>query len=935
MLFVSHATTDDGFVNRIDEALKAAGIETWIDHKRLPVGGDWHNQIQENLIACDGGVIVLSPRYIGRPECINELRTLLDLPRPIFPALIETMTKEEFPYRLRTIQYANLARDFEGEMKRLIEAVNGGRTFLEDDASPEMQHLRTSHIKFTLNTSMAGFNIDKFVTLVAKLSDEGLQNIEVVYVGEGSVIVILGLPQNAADVIVSKAKESPELFDKYHLSSIALLSEEDVKSIAKTAKKVTRNYDDRYSTYVIPMQGREADLAQALDDLKQAPLFIVGVGGLGKSRLAAEIVQMGDYSGAVWLRVGDTTTSEELYRLLREHYGLEAITPPEKIIERVRQDGWLLVVIDNAEAIPDNKRPEFERLADQLALAQAAVIVTTRVMDWGIPKRKRSLEPSLLAVKDAARVVQAMADEFGIERDTAPFAEELAQAARLHPRLIELAVGKLDYETAGEIMHELRTLSHDVDEALSEMFRKTALQMEVHDPSATATLRRLVVCRGGFTREAAQAISGLDDDALRARLKTLIDYRFVRFNGERYSIDDLVRLAIGEDEDAHRAHFDYYLAHTQAVGGDQTKHDRYQKLAVESENMDAAFTWALETEPAQACWLAITCREFLNNRGRFADQMARFTVLEQRLADVSDERTRSAFYLSLGNVYSLDPFGALVDNLRRAIDAYQKALHFWSPRNEPLEYANVQSNLGNTYWRLATVEDPIKNLHQAIDSYQEALRFQPPETTPLYYAMTQTNLGNAYSDLAKIENKADNLRRAITAYHEALRFYTAEATPLYYATTQNNLGPAYAALATVEDHADNLHHAIIALQEALRFHTAEDAPLDYAAVHNNLGNVYRILAVLELREENLHLATIAYQEALRFRTAQAVPLDYAITEGNLGIAFKDSGDLHGAIACWREAEPYFRAAGYVAHADKIRHWIEDAEAQLAGSDSTP
>ena len=121
----------------------------------------------------------------------------------------------------------------------------------------------------------------------------------------------------------------------------------------KTGKRLTRNYDDRYTTYSIPMEGREADLAKALDELKQAPLFITGVGGLGKSRLAAAIVQTGDFSGAVWQRASDVSSPEEIYRLLREHYGLDATSAPAKVLERVHSDGRLLVVIDNAEAIPD------------------------------------------------------------------------------------------------------------------------------------------------------------------------------------------------------------------------------------------------------------------------------------------------------------------------------------------------------------------------------------------------------------------------------------------------------------------------------------------------------------------------------------------------------------------------------------------------------
>ena len=229
----------------------------------------------------------------------------------------------------------------------------------------------------------------------------------------------------------------------------------------------------------------------------------------------------------------------------------------------------------------------------------------------------------------------ATGERFRIERVLAPFPEAFAEAAYFNPRLIDLAVGKLNYEPPDEILRELRTLSHDVDEALNEMIRKTAEQMEAHDPGATLTLRRLAVCRGGFTWEAAQAISGLDNDPLIARMKTLIDYRFVRLKDDRYSIDDLVRLAVGEDEDARRTHFDYYKALAHAIGGDQTKHDRYQRLAIESENLDAAFALALVVNSREAVWLANDCFLFLTNRGRFSDLMTWFTALGQKIGGYS------------------------------------------------------------------------------------------------------------------------------------------------------------------------------------------------------------------------------------------------------------------------------------------------------------
>ncbi|HVO44026.1 MAG TPA: hypothetical protein VMT34_15465, partial [Aggregatilineales bacterium] len=122
--------------------------------------------------------------------------------------------------------------------------------------------------------------------------------------------------------------------------------------------------------------------------------------------------------------------------------------------------------------------------------------------------------------------------------------------------------------------------------------------------------------------------------------------------------------------------------------------------------------------------------------------------------------------------------------------------------------------------------------------------------------------------------------------------------------------------------------------EALRFRTPETAPLAYAMTQNNLDNAYRNLAGVEDQAENLRQAIVAHAEALRFRTPETAPLAYAMTQADLGLAHDDSGDLRAAVACWREAEPYYRAMDNVEDADLMLKWIADAEARLAGGEAT-
>jgi hypothetical protein len=60
-------------------------------------------------------------------------------------------------------------------------------------------------------------------------------------------------------------------------------------------------------------------------------------------------------------------------------------------------------------------------------------------------------------------------------------------------------------------------------------------------------------------------------------------------------------------------------------------------------------------------------------------------------------------------------------------------------------------------------------------------------------------------------------------------------------------------------------------------------------------------------------------------TPETAPPDFAETQRNRGVAQKESGNHPAAVACWREAEKYYRLIGAADDADKMRQWIAGAE----------
>lgn len=336
------------------------------------------------------------------------------------------------------------------------------------------------------------------------------------------------------------------------------------------ARPITGRIDRRLTC--IPISGRNEDIRIVKDKLRKGPTTIVGVGGLGKSRLAAEIVMTSEsIQGAIWHTAGDVSHPDEVIVLLRDHFGLEATASQRELLAQLRTHKRL-VVLDNAEAVPDERRSEYVKLVDDLHDAGGQVLLTSRT-EWEEIEMGSSHRPLTLTLEAAKKIVLDMQVAFETP-DLSSYTEDLANAARLHPRLIEWAVRQAKRFPLNKVVQDLHDLnSQRVQEALDEMIRKTMRQMVEQEGIETASaLKRLGVCRGGFTFEAAEAILELanDTDKLYTLLNALQSWQFVTFDGQRYDIDQLVREAVGEDETAHLIHYNYILnlarEHGQPVG---------------------------------------------------------------------------------------------------------------------------------------------------------------------------------------------------------------------------------------------------------------------------------------------------------------------------------------------------------------------------------
>ncbi|MBX3082540.1 MAG: tetratricopeptide repeat protein [Anaerolineae bacterium] len=727
-------------------------------------------------------------------------------------------------------------------------------------------------------------------------------------------------------------------------------------STRRTAR-VTGNYP--FGDLLYTLYGRDTDLSTVLNWLtptdRHVPVCMLrGIGGVGKTRLAVEIVDRLDLpNGAIWFAFDSAQPTEanspdRLADLIRTHFNLPAGTSDAAWSALNGRD--TLVVLDNAEDCPASQREGFARRLKSLQSGPRVLITSRHAWDELDFCPERDLHAPSPA--DGVKILTRMAEVRDYTAKLAGHADQLAQAARYHPRLMLYAVGWLKANPPQAVIKALETLKgKEVEKALAEMVGRTLDQMTAQEGSEPlAALRRLNVTRGGFDYEAAEALLADQSaaDPLLSVLTTLAAWNLIEFDGSRYNIDPLVVRTAGEDDGARAIHCDHFLMRA------KRQHERqdYAALEPDAANLEAAFQWTISRQVAdQAIELAQYGGQFLLNRGRIQQkfdwaQQALILTDKQKNSEGSSGisgrswkntvifrillrplkrlLSRSELWAraqnNLGNAYSdLSQVEERTDNLRRAIHAYQAALIYRTPATAPLDYAMTQNNLATAYSDLSEVEEWTDNLRRAIHAYQAALIYYTPTVAPLHYAMTQNNLGNAYRDLSEVEERTDNLRRAIHAYQAALTYSTPTTAPLEYARTQNNLGNAYRDLSEVEERTDNLRRAIHAYQAALIYRTPATAPLDYAMTQNNLGVAYSNLSEVEERADNLRRAIQAYQAALTYRTPTAAPLEYAQTQRNLGNALWNMDSHADACACWHEAERYCRQMGMLDWAN----WMAD------------
>lgn len=467
--------------------------------------------------------------------------------------------------------------------------------------------------------------------------------------------------------------------------------------------------------------GRRAELRGIAASLASSRLVtLVGLGGVGKTRLALQAVKGSDFgsqTSVFFVGLAESTESAAVAKSAAESLSLseQAGRPIElTLIDYLRHRADVLI-FDNCEHLVDEVAALIEMLLREcpdvrvLATSREPLlidgenVVNISPMQWGDGGPETH-------VGDAVDLFVTRAQAASSDFDRSLWGDEIeAICRRLEgiPLAIELAAARIPVLTPLEILglldHRFSLLTtrrrgaaprHQTLEATLDW------SYELLDPDLQALLLRLSVFRGGFSIEAAERVcfehpddtslvldrlTALHERSLLQRATTSARTRFrlletVREYAYRKLVEDH-----GEKTAAvrHRSFFIEFVRHQTALlgGGDQLS--ALEMLENDHDNVREALDQAMATgELSVAADLAGRLAWFWYVHGHFTEGDNRAQTLLENLPSEPDRHWLRLLIASAQFDYRLGRFDRAATKLERAIegskDADEKRLEMWA-----------------------------------------------------------------------------------------------------------------------------------------------------------------------------------------------------------------------------------------------------------------
>jgi predicted ATPase/DNA-binding winged helix-turn-helix (wHTH) protein len=681
--------------------------------------------------------------------------------------------------------------------------------------------------------------------------------------------------------------------------------------------------------------GRESALAEAMARLRGTRLLtLIGIGGTGKTRLAAKLAERcldAHADGVWWVDLAPLESAEQLVQAIAQALSpaicqkLPASEEPLPALLALLRDRELLLVLDNGEHLVE----ALAALAGALlqGAARIKLLVTSRealamdaesvlpVRPLALPEPRSSAqaigqsEAVQLFVERAAKV----APGFALDEHNAPTVAELCRRVDGIPLALELAAAHLRVVGPAQLLGVLQERFRSLEGQRRALPRQQTLHAVIQwsydhlQAGEQELLCCLAVCSGGCDLDAARALLGDAAQAsLLAGLARLAEQSLltVQHDGERtrYHLLETVRqFTLDQLHDSGRAaevrdrHARHYLAMAEAHDEEIMRHGEgaatLARIDGERDNLLRALDWC--------------------SRGARGDGDAEAVTMGLRLAFALRHFWPARGLNALGLETTLAALARADAAKGRPADRHQ---------------SRVLTVLTHAYWRMGQHDKALvhawRNLEVA-DSIDDGVG----------RALAHANIGNVERSLGHLETAESHLRTSLriaddtgdtSLYPHALHGLAAIATARGQAAEADQRFRELLDLRRREGHGYRLVTALlnaasaaVDLNDWARVHgLLREAASLHARVGSRLLSQYLLefTAALSMQRGDNARAVRLYAASMTQRQAMQLPLADEVSTGRLQKALASARERLGEEAfesAWAEGVVLDHAAALV------------------------